>query len=139
MKRIRNLHLFSAKALLACTLILCLFIASCAQDEGPARALEQAIEAYTKNPSKDAATAVDVHFDLLDQHIEALENDGQLARAAQLRQEREQLRTQFTAARLAGAINKTKTAIQDMGGALKQVGEEIGSTLGHPTPTPEDE
>lgn len=120
--------------------VIALFtLSACDSTERAADTARAAIATYKANPTAENETAAQTALEKLNARINQLGADGKSAEAASQRSVYENLNSDFRAARLANAIENTRSAIQDLGESVKDTGQSIGEAFRDTfsaTPTP---
>ncbi|HVE17054.1 MAG TPA: hypothetical protein VNB29_09985 [Chthoniobacterales bacterium] len=122
--------------------LLALLVAGLAGCDHPQQTIDELrteIAAYKSAPSDAAQAKIDADFAKLDAQINQLDSSGKASKAATFRASEENLRSDYRAARMVGAVKNAKDAIQGLGNAFKEAGQSIGDAFrdsAKPTPTP---
>jgi hypothetical protein len=124
-------NFLSARVLATGTILLgiLLFCGGCSNPESIVESLEKQLAAYTQNPTPEAEAEITNSFARLDAEIARLQTRGAASEAAQLAQQRNNLRARFEAARLAGGLLKARQALENIGDTVRQAGEQIGESI----------
>ena len=115
---LRMVILFTAVAVVACD-----------SPQSTIDTLRSNIAAYPSRPTEDAAAAIEVGFNRLDTQIANLQSAGRDSDVAVLRQQRDDLRTEYTSARVSSSLLKAKRAAEGLGEAVRRAGETLGDAF----------
>ena len=111
---------------------ICLLLIGCDRAHQTVVELDREISQYSTASTAETTKKIQDGFAKLDADIQALETQGKLADARDLRDERNSLQARFLSARVAVGLTKVRSSVQDFGDAVKQVGDEIGQSLQAP-------
>ncbi len=119
--------------------LITVVLAGCDNPQKTVDRLRAEIAAYKSAPTDTAQAEIDDDFAKLEAQIDKLQAAGSTTEAAGYRPRAENLRADYRAARMVGAMKNAQDAIPDLGHAFKEAGKSIGDTFrdsANPTPTP---
>ncbi len=113
-----------------CVCLLLFAVGGCGGSaESTGEVLRKQIGAYAAKPSREMEQKIEGNFGKLDEEISVLQGGGQAGKAADAKRLRDELRVQYTAAKMAAGVNSLKNTIQGIGDLFKQAGDEIGEMV----------
>jgi len=114
---------------LAALLCLAATLSACDSPRKAAESLGATIAEYSAHPRPETAAKVEKEFALLDAQIEKLRSRGGPVEADIWQQERDSLQLRYNAAKMAGNIQNVRQAVQELGNAFRQAGQQLGDAL----------
>jgi cell fate (sporulation/competence/biofilm development) regulator YlbF (YheA/YmcA/DUF963 family) len=119
--------------------LMAALLSGCDNPQTTVDQLRAEIAAYKSVPTDSTQAKIEVDFTKLEAQIQQLQDKGRTSESAAYRSSAENLRSDYRAARMVGAMKNAQTAIQGLGHAFKEAGIGIGEAFHAPasaTPTP---
>ena len=106
-----------------------LVLAGCDSPSRTADTVRKQLSAFQAAPDAEKQAAVERSLAKLDAQVDELDKNGDHAQADIFRRQASGLRTDYQAAKLAGAFNNVSKAIRGIGEAFKDAGKSFGETF----------
>ena len=111
------------------SILVAVLLAGCDSPQSTVDSLRKEIQAFRANPNDQTQLMVEQSFAKLDKQITKIEVSGKPAEAAELRSREQDLRADYTAAKLARNVNDATKALQGIGDAFQEAGKTIGDSF----------
>ncbi len=113
----------------SCAFLVLLLMASCSNPDATLTHLREKIAAYPSEPTEENSRKIEALFLQLDEQIAKMQSSGQTVKASAFRDQRNQLKTKFGAAKIGATLGRFESALQSVGDAIGNAGREIGEAI----------